>query len=113
MMYSQAAMAVVKIADMAPDLHDALRERIGTGSQPAVKLQDSDYFGRLSCQAWLLQVLYELDNEGYISVSPGYSIKDLEQEALALASNNKYLVKEKKIKLRDLRREIDSAFCVF
>lgn len=104
-------MSAVKIADVTPELHGALRQRIGS-PKPAVKLEDSD-FGHLDCQTWLLQVLYELDNEGHISVSPGYSVRDIEQEALALALNNRYLLREKKAKLSELCKEMDSAFCIF
>ncbi|KAJ6784053.1 hypothetical protein PWT90_00340 [Aphanocladium album] len=111
MVCSPAAISVVKVADMAPEMHEALRARIGLDSRPVVKLEDNERFGRLSCRTWLLQVLYELDNEGYISVRPGYSIRDVEQEAFALASNNKYLMQEKRARLWELRKEIDSAYC--
>ncbi|KAJ3498812.1 hypothetical protein NLG97_g820 [Lecanicillium saksenae] len=111
MVYSATAISVVKVADMAPEMHEALHARIGFDSRPAVRLEDTEHFGRLNCRTWLLQVLYELDNEGYISVRPGYSIRDVEQEALALASNNKYLMQEKRARLSELRKEMDSAYC--
>lgn len=110
---SSTAISVVKVADMAPEMHEALQRRIGLDGRPVVRLEDTDRFGRLSCRTWLLQVLYELDDEGYISVRPGYSIRDVEQEALALASNNKYLMQEKRARLSELRKEMDSAFCAF
>ncbi|KAM3463665.1 hypothetical protein MY5147_005547 [Beauveria neobassiana] len=111
MAYSTAAVAAVKIADMAPEMHEALRRRIGFDSKPAVELADTARFGRLDCRTWLLQVLYELDNEGYISVLPGYSIHDLAEEATSLAAANQFLLQEKTAKISELRKEIISACC--
>ncbi len=34
-----------------------------------------------TCRTWLLQALQELDDEGYISIKPGYKMEDLENEA--------------------------------
>lgn len=112
MIYSQSAISVVKIADMGPEMHEALHRRIGLGSRPAIPLIDTVQFGRLTCRTWVLQALYELDNEGYISVRPGYSIRDLEQEALSLASNNSYLMEERRAKPSELQREMESACCL-
>lgn len=111
MIYSRTAVSAVKIADMAPEMHEALRRRIGFDSRPAVRLQDTAQFGPLNCRTWLLQVLYELDNEGYISVLPGYSIQDVGEEAASLASTNQFLLEQKSAKISDLRKEINSACC--
>ncbi|KAJ4149968.1 hypothetical protein LMH87_010740 [Akanthomyces muscarius] len=108
---SATAVSAVKIADMTPEMHEALRQRIGLDSRPAVKLQDTEQFGPLTCRTWLLQAPYELDNEGYISVLPGYSVKDVGEEASSLASTNQYLLEKKMAKMSELRKEMNSACC--
>lgn len=108
---SASAVSAVKIADMAPEMHEALRRRIGLDGRPAVQLQDTEQFGPLTCRTWLLQALYELDNEGYISVLPGYSVKDVGEEAASLASTNQYLLERNMAKMSELRKEISSACC--
>ncbi|EGX89805.1 hypothetical protein CCM_08058 [Cordyceps militaris CM01] len=107
---SQTVVAAVKVAaDLVPEMHDALRARLGRDARPVVRLEDTPRFGRLTCRTWLLQALYELDNEGYISVLPGYAVHDVAEEAASLAAANQSLLQDKRASLEALRREIDSA----
>lgn len=109
---SQTVVAAVKVAaDLVPEMHDALRARLGRDARPVVRLEDTPRFGRLTCRTWLLQALYELDNEGYISVLPGYAVHDVAEEAASLAAANQSLLQDKRASLEALRREIDSACC--
>ncbi|OAA57276.1 Beta-lactamase/transpeptidase-like protein [Cordyceps fumosorosea ARSEF 2679] len=114
MTYSPTAVAAVKVAgDMVPEMHDALRRRIGLhgGRPPVVRLEDTPRFGQLSCRTWVLQALYELDNEGYISVLPGYLVEDVAEEAASLAAANRALLRMSRAQVSELRKEINSACC--
>ncbi|OAQ96044.1 hypothetical protein LLEC1_02747 [Akanthomyces lecanii] len=111
MAYSATAVSAVKIAEMVPEMHEALRRRIGLDGRPAAKLQDTEQFGPLTCRSWLLQALYELDNEGYVSVLPGCSATDVGKEASSLASTNQHLLEKKMAKMAELRKKINSACC--
>ncbi|XWW98009.1 hypothetical protein V2A60_006005 [Cordyceps javanica] len=112
MAWTPTAVAAVKVAaDMVPEMHEALRGRLGLDSRPVIKLEDTERFGPLDCRSWLLQALYELDNEGYISVLPGYSIEDVAEEASSLASANRSLLQQNMANISELRKEINSACC--
>lgn len=50
MVSSPTAISVVKVADMAPEMHEALHARFGFDSRPAVRFEDTERFGRLSCR---------------------------------------------------------------
>ena len=61
-------------------MHDGIHTRIG-----AVPFEGTARYGALTCRTWALRVLGELDSEGYISLRPGITFRDIEMEAEGLA----------------------------
>jgi hypothetical protein len=89
--YSDNIILALKIAAVHPDLRQALGERIRQ-----ISAQNNSY-GELTCRTWLLQVLHELDAEGYISLTG--SVREVEAEAkdaatLAASRGNRRNVKK-------------------
>lgn len=85
--YSEDIVAALKVAVIAPDMHEPLRDRLGTGPEPEVKLEATQRFGDLNSRTWLLRALQELDDEGYISIKQRYTVEDLEEEAKQIAGS--------------------------
>lgn len=81
--YSDEIVTAVRVAVIHPDLHVPLRDRLSH-----VPLDDTQRFGGLTCRTWLLRALDELDNEGYISISGGSTVEDIENEAKESATNS-------------------------
>lgn len=79
-MTSQRVVAALKVAVITEDMHDGIHTRIG-----AVPLKDTARYGALTCRTWILRVLDELDSEGYVSLRPGITFRDIEMEAEGLA----------------------------
>lgn len=50
-------------------------------------MEYTERFGPITCRTWLLRALQELDDEGYISIKPGYSVEDIKEEAKDAASD--------------------------
>ncbi|EGX94378.1 hypothetical protein CCM_02649 [Cordyceps militaris CM01] len=80
-MTSKTIMVALRVAIIRPkDMHGALQSFIGT-TQSRIGMADPNQFGRLTCRTWVMQALYQLDQSGYISIMPGYTVQDIEFEA--------------------------------
>lgn len=84
--YSERIVVALKVAVIPPDMHQPLRGRLGV-RQAGVKMEYTERFGPITCRTWLLRALQELDDEGYISIKPGYSVEDIKEEAKDAASD--------------------------
>lgn len=81
--FSIKITAALKIAIVPPDMHDAFSNRVAQ-----MALEETERFKPLTCRTWLLQAVYELDNEGYIAVKPGTRVEDIEAEAKEIGEAN-------------------------
>ncbi|KAJ6787641.1 hypothetical protein PWT90_06627 [Aphanocladium album] len=89
MMQSQSVMVALKIAVLQPAaMHDALEKFMGTTTETGISMEDPNRYGQLTCRTWVMLALYELDQHGYISIMPGYTIEDVEAEATGIAMEN-------------------------
>jgi len=73
-------------------------------------MESTQRFGSLTCRTWLLRALQELDDEGYVSIKPGYRVEDLEDEATAAATNIMLLAVETGGPFSGLRRVFRSDY---
>lgn len=77
-------VVAIKVAVIEPDLHDALRIRLSE-----IPIQYSARFKEdVTCRVWLKEVLFELDNEGYIKLTD--SVEGIEREVKLAAMRNKH-----------------------
>lgn len=69
---------------MSPVLHVALAGRLAI---VPLTLYSARYRETLNCVVWVLEALFALDDEGYVSL--GIGIREIEQEAKQIGMLNK------------------------
>ncbi len=86
--FSFNIVVALRIAIITPEeMHGELQNFIGT-TESGISMADPNQFGQLTCRTWVLQALYQLDQGGHISIIPGYTVRDIEQQALGVAIVN-------------------------
>lgn len=81
---SQRLLIGLKIAVMDPALHESLQGRL----QQVPIAYSSRFKEEITCRVWAKEALFELDSEGYISLT--VPVEDIEEEAKSVAMLNRH-----------------------